>query len=337
VGSGFTNLQFVLLSMQVTLERFNVSASRARQRAGWVFLLLLTVMLCVPEGAALWSSWRGDAALSHGPLIPIIVAGLLWVRRDRLGSWNAAASPGLLCVALTGLFYIAAVWVDVDFLKPLALIGMTIGGIWFLGGKETMRACVGPLSFLVFMIPWPTTLSDHLAFPMQLASSTYAALLAGIAGVPIHREGVQLYVAPNLGGKPIYSIIVAQQCSGMTSMMVLLAVGYLIAYHTPIKWGWRASMVAFCIPLTVVSNSLRLAIILFAGAHHGAALAKWIHDHEGPVLIFFCSLGLTGARYLLLKWLRPRFEDEGDGHGSVAPAALELPLIVDSSLQPPGS
>jgi exosortase/archaeosortase family protein len=132
-----------------------------------------------------------------------------------------------------------------------------------------------------------------------------------------------------MDAKPIYSIVVAQQCSGLTSMMVLLALGYLIAYFTPVKWGWRAAMVALCIPLTVLTNSVRLAIILFAGAHHGAALAKWIHDHEGPVLILFCSVGLTGARHLLLTWLQSRADREGEGDDSLAPADIEQSLIAD--------
>jgi exosortase len=319
--------------MQNTLP----SASSLPARWPSLFLgsssLLLFGLLCLPEGGALWESWRSDAALSHGPLVPLAACGLLWMRRDRLREWKSADKTGLLCLALTCLVYIAAVWADVDFLKPLALIGAALCGVWFLGGKATLKACVGPLGFLVFMIPWPTVLMDRVAFPMQLTSSAYAGMLAGMAGVPVHREGVQLSVLPGLEAKPVYSIVVAQQCSGLTSMMVLLALGYLIACHTPLRWGWRAAILGFCIPLTVLMNAVRLAIILFAGAHHKPVLAQWIHNHEGPVLLFFCSLGMLGARHLLLRCLQPQTEEEGDRHVSGAPADSEQPLIADPAGQ----
>ena len=156
------------------------------------------------------------------------------------------------------------------------------------------------------MIPWPTVLIDRLAFPLQLMSSAYAALLAGMLGIPIHRDGVNLAVMPGMDAPPVYAMVVAQACSGLTSLLVLLALGYLIAYHTPVRWAWKALLLGAVIPLTLCANAIRLTIILIAGAHHNPGLAKWIHDHEGPVLIFGCSLALTALRHGVLIWSQPR-------------------------------
>jgi exosortase len=281
------------------------------QRVGWCLLGLLAVLLCLPEMKDLWTSWRSDPSLSHGPLIPFLTLGHLWIRRDKLRRWEAASLPGLLLLLFATFLYIAAVWADIDFLKPLSLIGMLLGGFWFVGGPEILRASAGALGMLVFMIPWPTTLVDRLAFPLQLTSSAYAALFAGMLGVPVHREGVHMFVMPNPDARPIYSIVVAQQCSGLTSLMVLLVLGYLIAYHTPLKWGFRALLVGVIVPLTLLTNAIRLTIILFAGAHGSPALAQWLHDHEGPVLIFCCSLGLMALRHALLTWTQSRSPEEG--------------------------
>lgn len=289
----------------------------------WSSAILLLGAIYSPEFATLWTTWRGDPALSHGPLIPLITAGLLWMRRERLRNWNSAAWPGLLCMIFACFVYLAAVWADIDFMKPTALILITLSAIGFVGGWKAFDACLGPICFLVFMIPWPTTLIDRLAFPMQLMSSAYGGLLAGILGVPIHREGVQLYVMPTLDAQPTYSIIVAEQCSGLTSMIVLLALGYLVAYHTPVRWYWRAFLVALCVPLTVAANAVRLAVMLFAGANHGSAVAKWIHDHESPVLIFLCSIGLMTLRHLLLQWQTSHGIPKGEDGESRSPALAE--------------
>lgn len=284
-----------------------------RLSAGWLIALTLFVLLWAPVAVLLWRQWGADSSLSHGPLIPIIVAVLIWSHRKALDRWDSASAGGLVFLIFSGLLFVGSIWADIEFLKPLSLIMMALGGVWFLGGPKAALAVIGPLGFLVFMIPWPTVLVDRISFPLQLASSAYAAMFGGICGLPIHREGVQLSVLPDPEGKPIYSIIVATKCSGITSLMVLLALGYLIAYYTEVKIGWRMLMVAAVIPLTLFTNAVRLTFILLAGAHYSAALAKWIHDNEGPVLIFFCSIGLMALRQALLTWTNPNNDDSAPG------------------------
>jgi hypothetical protein len=53
-------------------------------------------------------------------------------------------------------------------------------------------------------------------------------------------------------------------------------------------------------------------LILEAGARYSAGLAQWVHDHEAPVLVFFCSLGLIGLRQAILAWANSREEGEGE-------------------------
>jgi exosortase len=272
----------------------------------------------VPELQTLWHSWREDPSLSHGPLVPFISAGLLWMRRDQLRRWQSASAPGLILLVLSSLLFIASVWADIDFMRPLCLIAMMAGAIWYLGGSRAILTSLGALGFLVFMIPWPTTFVAYLAFPLQLASSAYAAQMAGMLGLPIERDGVDLSVVPNLHGPPIYSIVVAQACSGLTSVIVLLALAYLIAYHTRVNLAWRGALLVSVVPMALLLNAVRLTVVLMAGAHYSAAAAQWIHDHEEPVLVFFCSLGLIGLRSLLLdrfgEKYPPAHDKEAPGH-----------------------
>jgi exosortase/archaeosortase family protein len=65
-------------------------------------------------------------------------------------------------------------------------------------------------------------------------------------------------------------------------------------------------MVAIVLPMTLFTNAVRLMLILVSGAYHSEALATWVHHNEGPVLILFCSIGLMGIRYLIIKWTQPR-------------------------------
>ena len=274
-----------------------------RLNPGLFVLLALSTLLALNVVVTLWGVWRSDKSFSHGPLIPIAAAGLLWARRSELNEWKSAAFPGLLLLILAAMAHLLSIWADIVFLKPLSLIGMIAGGVWFLGGWKMFSATIGAVGFLLFMIPWPTLLIDKLSFPMQLMSSSYAAMLGGMVGLPLHREGVNISVL--IKPEP-YNIIVAKECSGLTSLIVLMALGYLIAYFTPVKLGWRALLFLTVIPLALLTNAVRLTAILIFGGYVSTSMAKWVHDNEGPVLIFICSVGLMALRQMLVTWLNTK-------------------------------
>ena len=272
------------------------------QNPKWLAPLILLALLGSSALPSLWAAWRTDAALTFAPLIPPIAAILLWNRRDRLRNWNSACWPGLVLLALSALLYAAANWADVEPLKPFSLIGIFAGIIWYLGGAGAFRAASGAIGLLLLAIPWPETLSAQLQFPMQQISSRYAALLAGMIGLPAQREGVLLSLVPDGATVPVYRIMVSQQCSGLTSLTVLLTIGYLIAHHTPVRLWQKFILLALTVPLALFANAVRLTIVLAAGMARGAALAQWVHDHEQPVLILLCSMGLMAIRSAMLAW-----------------------------------
>jgi exosortase len=298
---------------------------------GWICCALLVVLLWFPEFKVLWITWHADETLSHGPVIPVIAAVLLWMRRDDMRRSTSSAIPGAVCLLFSVIFYTGCVWADVAFLRLLSLILMMAGAFLFLGGWKTLQAAAGALGFLVFMIPWPMTVVEHLAFPLQLTSSSYAGLMAGLCGVPVVRDGVYLMVVPDPAAKPIYSMMVAQACSGLTSLTVLLALAYLIAYYTPLKMGWRVLMVALVLPMTLLTNTLRLTVILLAGNYHSPAMASWIHDHETPVLISLCSMALMGIRQGLMTWTQREPVQEGDALVTLPHAAAESHIVTGSA------
>jgi exosortase len=303
--------------MDVSATPASEKRREGKQLLSVATLAALSLALWASVAGPLWRAWEGDKSLSHAPVMVLLALWLLWNRREKLQAWEDACPAGWALLVFCAVLHAASFLADVVFLKSFSLIGMTLGAVWFLGGRSALRAVSGPVGLLAFVIPWPTTLVEKLAFPLQLISSAYASLFAGMLGLNIHREGVHLTVIGN-SGKPIYSILVAQGCSGLTSLTVLLALGYLIALHTPVKMGWRALMLASILPLTLLANTVRLTLILEAGARYSAHLAQWVHDHEAPVLVFFCSLGLIGLRQAILAGTNAREEAAGRGQTSAA-------------------
>jgi exosortase len=301
------------------------------QNAGWIGAGLLYFLLWLPEFKPLWADWSGDANSSQGPVIIILAVGLLWMQRDKIQRSNTACTPAVILLALTLFIYMSAVWADIAFVRLLSLISMPLWAIWYLCGWKSLQSTVGAIGMFVFMVPWPMTLTEHLTFPMQMISTTYSALLSGICGMPVHQEGVTLAVMPNPAARPLYSIMVASHCSGLASLTVLLTLGYLIAYFTPLELVWKVVIMATILPLTLSVNALRLTLILWAGAYHSVAAADWIHHHEAPVLILFCSLGLTGLRCALMKWAEQPLITEGDALVTIQTADIERASAAGSS------
>jgi len=183
---------------------------------------------------------------------------------------------------------------------------MAGGAIWYLGGRQAFLASLCALGFLAFMIPWPTSLVDRLSFPLQLTSSSYATMFGGALGLPLHREGVQISVVPDPAAAPIYSVVIARECSGLTSLIVLLALGYLAASFTRAPFALRALLMCSVIPLALFANAIRITVVLVAGARYSPAFASWTHDHEGAVLMLMCSLGLIAIRCAILGISQPQ-------------------------------
>jgi exosortase len=254
----------------------------------------------------LMHAWRSDPTASCGPLILIIACGLAyerWARKEAGADTDPVPTPltALPVVIGSGLVYMAAAWLDIVVVRIGALLSLSIGVAGYLDGARTYRSAAAVLGFLGFAIPWPTSVTSGLAFPLQMASSSYAAQLAGMLGMNVVRHGVQLAVFGHGSLQPLYAITIAAPCSGLTSTTVLLALGYLIAYRTPAPMYVRALLMAAVIPVSLACNAVRLTLVLAAGAYVSPGFGGTVHDHEAPILVSMCCLTLIGIRWLILR------------------------------------
>jgi exosortase len=273
----------------------SVSLRKAPERSGWIGLAAIGALFALLFGstaASLWEAWQTNPDASHGLFVPLIAGGLLWSARDRWMSCPLTA-PGIgMALLIAGLvLQIVAAWGEIRFAQPVALVLALAGVTAYLLGWTAFRELLFPFAFLLFMVPWPDRLVERISFPMQLLTSTYAAMFAGLLGVPVRADGVNLYL-PERG----VSIAVAVACSGMRSLVALLAIAALFAYSLRAGMGRRWLLFAMGVPIALAANVLRVLLILLVGNARGQQAAIWFHDHSSPVLFFLCSLGLLALR-----------------------------------------
>jgi EpsI family protein len=235
------------------------------------------------------AEWWGNEAASHGFLIPPIAGFLAWRKRREVAAVARVWPAGLWVAALGLLLYPAGVFSAVDFLPQVSFV-VALGGVMLYAlGPAASRLLAFPYAFLWFMIPWPDTLVEFVSFPMQLFSARFAAMLTGLAGIPVSRDGVDIHL-------PRYTFSVGVPCSGMKSLVALLALSALVAYLLSGPRWKRWALFAAGLPLALLANVLRIVCILVIATIWGAKAAEgFFHGFSGIVVFLFATLGLVAV------------------------------------------
>lgn len=187
------------------------------------------------------------------------------------------------------------------YLQRTSMVTFLGGWILLLWGPSRARLLVFPVAFLLFMIPPPSIVWTSISFPLQLLASriTEATLLG--AGVEVQRAGNVIHLEN-------CSLEVAAACSGLRSLVTLLAMGAVLAEGSlvgvggPRTWPLKGILFLLGIPVAVAVNTVRVCGTAFAAVRFGPEVATgWIHDASG-ILMFTLSLGLLWLGRWTLQW-----------------------------------
>jgi exosortase len=280
------------------------SVTRLRGRPVSVELLLFVVCLVVLYGRLapeLVADWARSENYSHGFAVPLLAGWIVWRRRERLR--EGASSPcfagvGLLCLGLAQ--YLIGAAAAEFFLQRSSLIPWLGGWTLLVWGRRRARLLAFPIAYLAFMIPPPALVWSEVALPLQFAASRLAASLLTWAGLPVGCQGNVLQVGS-------CSLEVATACSGLRSLVSLLALAALLAEGSLVPgrrlqgWLGKLTLVAVSIPIAVGTNALRVTVAGFAAHYGGEALVDRLHTFSGFAM-FACALVLLATLKELLAW-----------------------------------
>src|SRR5205085_11603535 len=130
----------------------------------------------------------------------------------------------------------------------------------FMGWQGFKEVWVA-LLLLAFMIPLPDFLYQSVSAQSQLISSQLGVAIIRLFGISVLLEGNVI----DLGS---YKLQVVEACSGLRYLYPLLSVGFLMAYMYPAALRWRLLLLLSTIPITVITNSMRIAIT-------GVLIQRW--------------------------------------------------------------
>ena len=212
----------------------------------------------------------------HGLIIPFLVLGFLWWKRQELASIRAKPwLPGLALIAVALLLHI------VGFLSQQTRLSLAafffglyalIGLIW---GREALRKTFFPMCLLAFALPLGT-LAETITFPLRLiATKLTTGFSASILGINVIRRGT-LILDPN----GAFNYEVAAACGGLRSLTAVLALCTIYAFMSFRKTRNIIIMMAAGFPLAVLGNVTRLVVIIIVSEAFGPKWGQWVHDNS---------------------------------------------------------
>jgi exosortase len=124
---------------------------------------------------------------------------------------------------------------------------------------------------------------------MQTLTAAGAGLLAAGAGLGVVREGLVLR-------SDQFAFLVAEPCSGMSSLVSLLALAALWTHLARGAALARIAVLGAVLPIVLVANTTRVSLVLFIAAAQGQDAALGFFHGVSSLLLF----GLAAAGLLLI-------------------------------------
>lgn len=259
-------------------------------------LLVLAYWTVVP---GMVSDWNNDPNYSHGFLVPLIAGYFAWQKWPELRSLPVSPSNlGLLVVIGSLLLLIFGFAGTEYFTMRSSLVFLLAGIILFWFGWAVFKGLLLPVGFLLFMVPLPYIVYDAMAFPLKLLVAKFSVAALKLMGIAVLREG-------NIIMFPQTVLEVADACSGLRSLMSLLALAVAYAVFSQRSNLMRVIMVLSAVPIAIATNMFRVIATGVLAQFYGAAAAEGFFHEFAGLAVFALAMILLFVLGAVLRKVGP--------------------------------
>lgn len=239
-----------------------------------------------------------DSYYSHGFIIPLVAAFLIWQKRTELKNEPATISYwGLLIILFAVILHLAGTIIYVFSVSGFSIFFLITGITLFIFGKKITQIIIFPLMFFIFMFPMPSAMINLISLPMKMIVAKASVYFVRLIGISVFQEGFHISI---LAG----SLLVGNPCSGLRSLIAFLALSAVLAYMINMSIIRKWLLVLFVIPIALLSNMIRVVILVLISHFWGLAAAapeSFWHNASG-VFVFFIGLAALFYTGKLMEW-----------------------------------
>jgi exosortase len=260
------------------------------------FISALVIYVYYGEIQSLVFHWTDKKEYSHGFLIPLISGYVIWRERGQLKNTPLMPDMKGLLILIAGLILLLVGTVAFEpFMRQLSLIITIMGLLYLLLGNKMFKKLLFPSGYLIFMIPIPYIIMNTIAVNLRLISAQLTYQTLNFAGIPILRAGANLEL-PNI------SLVVADLCTGVLSLIAIMALAFFYAYIAMEKNITRLFLILLAVPIAVFSNIARLIMTVGLTYFIGPkVLNAFIHAFHGTVNFIITVFLLVLVAHFLTK------------------------------------
>ena len=272
-------------------------------------LLILSLMLILTYHSALEWLFLHDLTredYSHGYIIPAVIAYIIWEKRDVVAQMKVSPNASGFLLLFLALFLFFVGELGGEFFTLYFSIWLSIVALIVINlGYRCIKTFVFPLMLVLTMFPPPAIIHNNLTLQLKIISSKLGVYMLHLYGMSAYREG-------NIIDLGFTQLQVVDACSGLRYLFPLFMMGLLLAYFYRAAFWKKVLLVVSAIPLTIVTNSLRIAMTGVLYEIWGPAVAEdFFHGFSGWLIFIF------GLAVLLLEmWVLSGFRSFGKTFGS---------------------
>ena len=233
-------------------------ARRGWRMAGAAVAVLVGVFLVYwPSAASLFQWWgdTGKTTYTHGFIIAALSLWLVIRQRESLAAlpWAPSIRASLL-VLTVAVMWLVAVRAGIELIHQMLLLAILWLSTWAVFGSRIALTLWRSIGYLIFAIPvW-----DQINSLLQAATVKAVAFLLAVSSIPAYVDGNIVHLAAGV-------FEVAGGCSGIHFLIVSLALATLYGEVGNDSWNVRIRLVALAFGLALLTNWLRVYIIIVAG------------------------------------------------------------------------
>jgi len=237
-----------------------------------------------------------DSNYSHGLLIPFVIGYIIWRKRVELKNLKSDPNNWGLVILISGiLVHLASLRLGIEFISSFSLLITVSGAILYLFGWQYLKALQFPLFLYLFMSPLPTVFSVYITFNLKMLAAQIATSIMKVFGMPLIRDGSTIITRHA-------TLMVDDQCSGLRSLISLMALGSIYAYFSPFELKKKIGMFILTVPIAIIANVARIMVMISAAFVYGGSIInnKLFHNLTG-ILVFVVAIALLFTVQRLLN------------------------------------
>lgn len=243
------------------------------------------------------SRWMTDPRYSHGLLVPVFSAFLLWHRRGLLDEQRLAASWwGVSIVAVGAILMLGGARLYIGWVESASLLVALAGVSLVLGGPRLLRWAWPSIGFLFFMVPLPYRAEVALGAPLQRIATVASNYLLQTMGLPAVAEGNVILLSDARIG-----VVDACNGLGMLFMFAAFAVGLTLIASRPLLD--KAIILFSAIPIALAANIARITVTGLLHETAGGMVADTVYHDLAGWLMMPLALAALWVELLILSRL----------------------------------